>query len=88
MRVEDWFALAVRVFGVVIVMYGLGLLLDSFLFKLGYFNYHDSSPGYYMIFGLAEVLAGLYLARGAPHLLEFAYSPEDEDEDSEKVNSD
>lgn len=80
MLVEDWFALAVRVFGVVTIISGLGVLLDSLLFKLGYFNYADSSPGYYLISGLAQIIIGLYLVRGAPHLLELAYPNSEEDE--------
>jgi hypothetical protein len=86
MRVEDCFAVAVRVVGLVVFIYGLEWLLNSFLFRLGYFNYLDSSPGYYLIFGLAQVLVGLYLLRGAPHLLGFAYPTEDEDEGNGKVD--
>ena len=87
MRVEDWFAVAVRVVGVVIFIYGLGWLLDSFLFRLGYFNYLDTSPGYYLIVGLAQVLVGLYLVRGAPHLAGLAYPTEDEDESNGEGDS-
>jgi hypothetical protein len=80
MRVEDWFSVALRVVGVLILVSGLGLLLDSLLLKLGYFFYPDSSPGYYLIAGSAQVAVGIYLARGAPLLLAFAYPTEDEDE--------
>ena len=86
MQIEDWFALAVRVVGVWLLISGLGLLLDSSLFKLGYFSYLDSSPGYYLISGLAQVLAGLYLVRGAPQLVAFACPTEEEDESNGKGN--
>jgi hypothetical protein len=88
MRIADWFALAVRVGGIWLLVSGLGLLLDSSLFKLGYFNYLESSPGYFLICGLAQVLAGLYLVRGAPQLVEFAYPTEDEVELNGEANSD
>lgn len=80
MRVEDWFALAVRVVGITVLIAGLGVLLDSLLLKLGYFYYADTHPGYYLISGAAQVIAGLYLIRGAPFLVGFAYPGEDEDE--------
>lgn len=51
MRVEDWFALAVRVVGITLLIAGLGTLLDASLLKLGYFQYPDSSPAYYLIYG-------------------------------------
>ena len=80
MEAEDWFAVALRVVGVVILVSGLGILLDSLLFKLGYFFYPDSSAGYYLIAGSAQVVVGIYLARGAPLLAEFAYPIEAEEE--------
>jgi len=80
MRVEDWFALAVRVVGITILIPGLGTLLDALLLKLGYFQYPDTSPAYHVIYGAAQVIAGLYLIRGAPFLVGFAYPREDEDE--------
>ena len=85
MRVEEWFALAVRVIGVVVFVYGAGSLLDSFLFRLGYFNYLDTSPGYYVIAGLSYVFVGLYLIRGAPLLVRFACPIEDDENNEEEV---
>lgn len=79
MRVEEWFALAVRVIGVVIFLYGIGYLLDGSLFHLGYFNYAESSPGYYGVAGLSYVIVGLYLMRGASSIVRFAYPPEEEE---------
>jgi hypothetical protein len=87
MEAEDWFAVAVRVVGVVILVAGLGLLLDSLLFKLGYFFYPDSSPGYYLIAGMAQVIIGMYLARGAPLLAEFAFPIEDNAESNTEPDS-
>jgi hypothetical protein len=84
MRLEDWFALAVRVIGVLIFLYGIGHLLDSFLFRLGYFNYPESSPGYYVIAKLSYVFVGLYLIRGAPQLVRFAYPIKEDEEKADQ----
>ena len=80
MKVEDWFALAVRVVGITVLIPGLGLLLDSLLLRLGYFNAPETQPAYYLIYGAAQVLVGLYLIRGPSFLVEFAYDKEDEDQ--------
>ena len=80
MRVEEWSALVVRVVGGLIFLYGAGYLLDSLLFRLGYFNYPESSPAYYVVAGIAHSIVGLYLMRGAPHIVRFAY-PIDEERD-------
>jgi hypothetical protein len=80
MRVEDWFALAVRVVGITVLIPGVGLLLDSLLLKLGYFSVAETHPAYYLIYGSAQVIAGVYLIRGASSLVAFAYPTEDEDE--------
>jgi len=80
MRVEEWFAIAVRVIGLLILLYGVGYLLDSLLFRLGYFNYPESSPAYYVVAGISYSVVGLYLLRGAPLIVRFAY-PVDEEQD-------
>lgn len=80
MTAKDWFEVALRVVGVLALIYGVGYLLDSLLFRLGYFNYPDSSPGYYVINGLFLLIVGLYLLYGAPLLVSFAYPTEAEDE--------
>lgn len=87
MEAEDWFAIALRVVGVVTLVSGLGLLLDSLLFKLGYFFYPDSSPAYYLITGAAQFVIGMYLTRGAPYLAEFAFPIEGETESNAEADS-
>lgn len=44
MKVDDWFSLGVRVVGITVLIAGLGVLLDSLLLKLGYFNLLDTHP--------------------------------------------
>lgn len=85
MRAEDWFALSLRIIGAVVSVYGMGYLLDSLLFRLGYFNFPESSPNYYVVAGLSYVLVGVYLIRGAPLLVKFAYP---EGEEAEEDNAD
>lgn len=82
MRVEEWFALAVRIIGVVVFLYGIGYLLDGALFHLGYFKYPESSPAYYLIAGISYGCVGLYLLRGAAHIVSFAYPIEEEEEEN------
>ena len=88
MKAEDWFAVAVRVVGVVVLVPGLGLLLDYLLQRLGYFSIADTHPLYYLIFGCAQVMAGIYLIRGAPFLVWFAYPREVEGDAESQDNQD
>ena len=89
MTAEDWFALLIRVVGVAGLIYGLGGLVNAFLFHLGYFTYPESSVGYYLIDGLFYSLAGLYLIRGANSLVNFAcpknYREESEEDEDTKT---
>ena len=81
MRVQDWFAFAVRIVGIVLLLIpGLLSLLDSLLLKLGYYSLPDTHPGYFAIYGVAQVVIGLILIRGAPSLVDFAYPTRDDDE--------
>jgi hypothetical protein len=68
---------------------GLGTLLDALLFQLGYFQYVDSSPRYYVVTGLFFVIIGIYLLRGAGTLVSFAYPEGDyrQKEDDESAEA-
>ena len=83
MTIEDWFALLIRVLGVAVSIYGLGGVVNAFLFHLGYFSFPDSTVGYYLIDGLFYFFAGLYLIRGAEGLVRFAF-PKNYSEESEE----
>ena len=74
MGAQDWFALAVRVVGLMTLITGLATLLDGFLLKLGYFTHIESTPAYYTIVGVANVVGGLGLILGAPVVVRFAIS--------------
>lgn len=80
MRAEEWFALALRVIGVIQVLYGVGYLFDSSLFRLGYFTYPDTTFGYYLIAGIAYTVVGLCLIRFTPPIVDFVYPPETDEE--------
>ena len=70
-----------RVIGVVVFLYGVESLISAPLFRLGYFNYQDATPGSFVIFGICYGLVGLYLMRGAAQIVSFAYPPAEEDEE-------
>lgn len=78
---KEWFAVAIRVLGAILVLYGLAFLMDSLLFRVGYVTYLDVSQLYYVIWGLSYGAVGLYLLRGAPLIVYFAFPEDDEDED-------
>lgn len=80
MSKEDWFELSLRVAGVVAFLYGLTYLMDSLLLKLGYFIYGETTPAYFLIFGLGYCVVGLYLMRGADAIVRFAFPVQVEDE--------
>ncbi len=84
MSVQDWFALALRIIGVATLIPGLGLLLDGLLHKLGYFQAPDTHTAYYLIYGAAQVIAGIYLISGAPLLVGLVYTTEDEYEEEDE----
>lgn len=84
MKANDYFGVAIRVVGVVMVLYGLRDLLDALLLVLGYFTLMDTNPKYYVVMGLASFLVGLYFVRGAGLLVDFAFPDEKEDSADEK----
>src|SRR5207248_1568820 len=75
---REYFALALRITGLFIALSGLRYVVDSGLGLLGYFTLLRTSTAYYLIVGLCYLFAGLYLLRGAPHLVGFAYPREAE----------
>ena len=85
MQAEDYFRLGIRLFGVLVLYWSLQMLLDSGLFHLGYFRVQDSSAGYYLICGIAEVIGAVYLIYGAPLLVRFAYPQVDEEDEEQSA---
>ncbi len=79
MKANDYFAVAIRVIGVILIVYGLRDLLDALLFTLGYFTVMDTNPRYYLVFGLGSLVLGIYFLRGAALLVDFAFPNGDEE---------
>ena len=78
MTPKDWFAIGVRILGVVVLVYGMWDLVNAGLIHYEYWKTTDTSSGYYVIVGCATIIMGLYLAGGASHLVNFAYPDEKE----------
>jgi hypothetical protein len=76
MNAKDYFSLALRVIGFLTLAHGLRDLLDYGLMLLGYTSTH-SALAYYLILGLLYSGVGLYLLRGAPLIVKFAYPQKD-----------
>jgi len=76
MNAKDYLALALRVIGFLTLAHGLRDLLDYGLILLGYTSTHGA-PAYYLILGLLYCVVGLYLLRGAPLIVNFAYPRKD-----------
>jgi hypothetical protein len=86
MAARDWFVLALRIVGVVLLLYGLRDLVDHLLYRLGYFNWTEVSPLYFVVTGVVQIAAGLYLVRGAPLLTRFAFPATDTDDEEDPMN--
>ena len=72
MEAKDYFSLALRIIGFLTLAHGLRDLVDFALLLLNYTSTH-SSLGYYLILGLLYSVVGVYLLRGAPLIVRFAY---------------
>jgi hypothetical protein len=82
MKSKDYFSLALRVIGFLTMAHGLRDLVDFGLLLLGYTSTH-SAFGYYLILGLLYSVVGLYLLRGAPLIVHFAYPDEEPETDED-----
>ena len=81
MKSKNYFSLALRIIGLLTLAHGLRDLVDFGLILLGYTSTR-SSFAYYLILGLLYSVVGLYLLRGAPFVVNFAY-PRNREEVSE-----
>jgi hypothetical protein len=77
MTLRDWFDVAVRIVGVVVLVYGLWDLMHAFLFYADYFRNPDMTFRFYMIAGWFSIFLGLVLIRAAGLIVNFAYAPEE-----------
>ena len=88
---RNLFQLAVRIVGLVVCLYGLDYLREFVAVQMGYFMLERTSPVLYFASAAAFMITGLYLIRGAPHFMRYAFPDEDgeinraEDENAEEV---
>jgi hypothetical protein len=74
MKPRDIFALAVRIAGLVVFLYGLGHLLYGVLGAAGMFE--TKAVSYNGVFGVCEVVTGLFMMRGTTPLVDIAFPPD------------
>ena len=85
MEPRDIFGIIIRTFGLSLFIYAIWYLVYGVATIVGL---PEDSPGYlisYFITGGTYFVIGLYLLRGAPFLIRFAYSP-NTDTETEKPN--
>ena len=73
------FALFLRILGVIVFLYGCHYIADFFLGVTGYFTTQHTDYATYVILGICYLIVGMYLTRGAPAIVDYAY-PNDEKE--------
>ena len=73
MTPKDAFGVVVRVLGMVGLYYGVYGLISALYMVLFPKSLNAAFPGWYVFSGFAYVGISLYLVRGAPGLLRFAY---------------
>jgi len=71
MKPRDIFAVTVRIAGLVVFLYGLGHLLYGILGAAGMFE--TEAVSYNGVFGVCEVVTGLFMMRGLTPLVDIAF---------------
>jgi len=74
MKPRDIFSVAVRIAGLVVFLYGLGHLLYSILGAAGMFE--TKAVSYNGVFGVCEIVTGLFMMRGMTPLVDIAFPPD------------
>jgi hypothetical protein len=78
---RSYFQLAMRIVGLVVCLYGLDYLREFVAIQMGYWSLERTSPVLYFGSAAAFLIVGLYLIRGAPHFIRYAF-PEDDVRDT------
>ncbi len=73
MSPRHWFGLIVRVLGLLAVVASPFYVLAAIMQSAQAVQMPEASPAGWLIYGVAIAGAGLYMLRGAPHLVRFAY---------------
>lgn len=79
------FGVAIRVVGVLSLLRGLNDLAYVFFFTIDALDVsvNRSFPGSNLIYGVIFFFGGLYLIRGAPVVMNFAYPPIEDESDGD-----
>jgi hypothetical protein len=86
MKPQDCFGVVIRSLGV-LTLVGCTLYVYSTIIALLTPPTPDRSPPYhYLIAAIVLLIFGLYLLRGAPHLMRFAYPKDKEASDEKTMN--
>ena len=83
MKARDLFGLAIRLIGFGLCLYGVSCIAEYIAIQIGYFTPQRTDPMDYFMLGAGYVLIGLYLLRGAPHFLRYAYPDTDRDPEND-----
>ena len=69
-----------RIIGVVVFLYGCHYVADFFLGVTGFFTTQHTDYATYVILGMCYLIVGMYLTRGAPGIVDYAYPNKEQDE--------
>lgn len=74
MKPSDVFGICVRIIGLFGILGGIAYIVSGVcLLFSGKTQYTGFYAGTYLLFGVPFIAIGLYLLRGAPHIVKFAY---------------
>jgi hypothetical protein len=81
MKPRDCVGVVVRTVGLLLMLYSLFYFYGALAAASSPALRRGGTPVYYIGIGVVMMIVGLYLLRGAPHLLRFAYGEEENDPD-------
>jgi hypothetical protein len=74
------FGVTVRIIGLIVVLVAILYFISGFILLVDpNFRPNVSPAWHYFVDGVVAIVIGLYLLRGAPHIVRFAYPDEDSD---------
>ena len=90
MKPKHIFAVAVRILGVIVFLYGLADLLEGLLTATGLTRSEYFGASYWGVRAIVEIVAGLLIMRGTVPIVDIAFPSEssehDEEDDKHDVN--
>lgn len=73
MKPSEVFGIVVRVFGLALTLYSLWSVVTNIAFSLSVEGSAGGGMGWFVVSAILSLLVGIYLLRGAPHLVRFSY---------------